>query len=55
MDYRQQYYDRYVSVQVQPKRGMVTEQGYASWADAMMAHLGGWLAEDLTTPILDVG
>jgi len=55
MNYRKQYYDKYVTVQVQPNGVSFTEQDYLNWGNGAMKRIQGWLPDNQAAPILDVG
>lgn len=55
MNYRKRYYDQYITVHIQPKADAFTEQYYQHWANAALDHIKGWLPEERSMPILDIG
>jgi 2-polyprenyl-3-methyl-5-hydroxy-6-metoxy-1,4-benzoquinol methylase len=55
MNYRKQFYNQYVTLQVRPRGGSFTEQDYLNWANGALKHIQGWLPDDHAVPILDVG
>lgn len=53
--YRQTLYAHYVSQKTHPAGLTHSEAEYRNWADATQARLAGWLPDDRSTPVLDLG
>jgi SAM-dependent methyltransferase len=55
LDYREQYYGKYFSTQVQPRGGLLSQQDQFNWIKGTLQRIQKWLPEDRHAPILDVG
>ena len=55
LEYRNRFYDKYVSQQVRPAGRDLTRADYALWAQGAAQRFAGWLPTDRSVPILDVG
>ncbi len=53
--YRKKFYRQYVSKQVRPGGGEPTAEDYQLWAQGAERRFAGWLPEDKSVPILDMG
>lgn len=55
LDYRKKFYEQYVSKQVRLEGTEPTAADYQLWAQGAERRFAGWLPEDKSAPILDMG